>query len=92
MNFDAAQSQRNYRSTLRWTEAIAGGAHELASRLSVSPARLQAWAGGGEEIPGDIYLALVDMIIGASDEDLARARRYRSPLSAGSATALFGPK
>ena len=78
--FHSQQSQQNYRRTLRYAEAIAGGLEPLASRLQVSSSTLQAWTAGWEQIPDSIFLSIVDVICEASQDELKRARKYHPSL------------
>jgi hypothetical protein len=72
----SVQSQASYRRSLRYAEAIAGGVEPLASRLHVSPVKLLSWSAGWEKIPDSAFLAAVDVICGASEDELNRARGY----------------
>ena len=72
------ESQKNYRRALEYAETLAGGGEALASRLRVSTSKLQVWVAGLEEIPDAIYLAIVDVIYEASDEELQRAHGHQS--------------
>ena len=84
------ESQQNYRRTLRYAEAIAGGVEPLASILGTSSATVAAWSAGWDDIPDAIFLSAVDIICEASDDELQRARRYQPPLSDGAQRVFFG--
>jgi len=78
VNDGTNRSQQEYRRTLGYSVAVAGGIEPLASRLRVSSSKVEVWTAGLEHIPDAIYLAIVDVICGASDAELQRARRYRA--------------
>jgi DNA-binding transcriptional regulator YdaS (Cro superfamily) len=74
LSMDATQNRATYRQTLVYALAIAGDEITLAARLGVSVPQLQIWLGGVADIPPDIFLRAVDVIVAATTEEIARSR------------------
>ena len=55
---------------LRRAAQIAGGLARLCESLHVAPERLDLWLAGGERLPDDVFLMVVDMVL---RDDMARA-------------------
>jgi len=66
---------RTYRSTLTHAISVAGE-EALARRLRVPVAQLILWISGAEPVPGDIFLAAVDVV-------QAGARQKNGPVHKG---------
>ena len=45
---------------------ILGGEHALAARLGIPPQRLRAWTNGFAQVPPDIFLLVVDILVESS--------------------------
>jgi hypothetical protein len=71
------ENQDHYRKTLRYAEALAGSAAELAQRLGVDSLLLTSWLRGTEPIPETIFLKLIDIVLGATKTDVERSRNYQ---------------
>ena len=71
------ENQDNYRKTLRYAEALAGGPAQLARRLNVDSRLLGSWLRGAEPIPDAIFLLLVDIVLAASKVEVERSRDYQ---------------
>jgi len=63
-----------YRSTLHYALAIAGSELNLAVRLGVPVGELKNWLDGIVHVPDRVFLQTVDIIIGATKEDIVRTR------------------
>jgi len=63
-----------YINTLKYASAIAGSELTLAARLRVPLAKVQMWLKGIEPVPAATFLAAVDIIVSATDTDIARCR------------------
>lgn len=64
------------RDALRYALRIAGSAEELAARLGVGEGRLAAWLSGCDEVPVEIFLKVVDLLLEASRLEVARSRSF----------------
>lgn len=73
---------------LKRAAEIAGGTVRLCEYLHVSGQRLDLWLSGGEQLPDDAFLMIVDMVL---RDDMARAlddRRQRPRSDSGPRTAI----
>jgi DNA-binding transcriptional regulator YdaS (Cro superfamily) len=59
---------------LKRAAEIAGGSVRLCECLRVSPERLDLWLSGGERLPDEVFLTIVDMVL---RDDMARAQDDR---------------
>ena len=74
LSMDAAQNRETYRQTLVYALAIAGNEITLAVRLDVTVPQLQIWLGGIADIPTEVFLRAVDVVVAATTEEIARSR------------------
>ena len=67
---------------LKRAAAIAGGTACLCEYLRVLPERLDLWLAGNEQLPDDVFLVIVDLVL---RDDIARAThdRRQNPRSNG---------
>ena len=63
-----------YRSTMTYAVAIAGSERLLAERLGVKVPELVNWMMGVDQIPTDVFLSAVDVVLNATAEDIRRSR------------------
>jgi hypothetical protein len=62
------------RKLLERAAEILGGEPTLCGKLGVSPARLRLWRGKQADLPVDVFLLLVDIVL---RDDVARAAEDR---------------
>lgn len=60
-----------YRRALQRAAQVCGGPEALAARLAVPGQQVRSWIDGMEPCPGDVFLAVVDILV---DSDLATLR------------------
>jgi hypothetical protein len=70
------ENQDHYRKTLRYAEALAGSPARLAHLLSVDSRVLTSWFRGIEPIPEAVFLKLIDIVLGATRNDVEKSRSY----------------
>ena len=51
-----------YALTLARAAALSGGSGELAKKLHVTPAQIEAWISGADGTPHAIFLEVVDLV------------------------------
>jgi len=71
------ENQDHYRKTLRYAEALAGSPAQLAHLLSIDSRLLTSWFRGTEPIPDAVFLKLIDIVLGATKNDVERSRSYQ---------------
>ena len=59
---------------LRRAAEIAGGRARLCEYLRAAPERLDLWLAGNEQLPDDVFLVIVDLVL---RDDIARATHDR---------------
>jgi DNA-binding transcriptional regulator YdaS (Cro superfamily) len=55
-------TRETYRNALGHALTVAGNERELAARLGVGVPQLENWLSGVEEIPDQVFLAIVDVV------------------------------
>lgn len=65
-----------YRRAMERAAQICGGADVLAARLGVPVPQVRLWIEGVEPCPGDVFLAVVDLLV---DSDLSAIRPAAAP-------------
>lgn len=63
-----------YRNTLTYALAIAGNERLLAERLGVKVQQVLNWTMGIEQVPTNIFLKAVDVVLAATADDIKRSR------------------
>jgi hypothetical protein len=67
--------RETYRNTVTYALSIAGGSERrLAERLGVRVGDLVNYLAGVEEVPTEIFLKAVDVVLAATAEDIRQAR------------------
>jgi hypothetical protein len=64
-----------YALTLARAAALSGGSDELAKKLHVTPAQIEAWISGADGTPHAIFLQVVDLVTDAMLASLRVATR-----------------
>lgn len=70
-----AHGDTTSRDLLVYAWAIAGNERLLAERLRVKVPQVLNWTMGIEPVPPEIFLKAVDVVVGATPEDIRRSRR-----------------
>lgn len=66
--------RETYRETLVYAVAIAGSERALAEHLKIPLQQIENWLNGVDTIPDQVFLAIVDVVIEAPPEAIARSR------------------
>ncbi len=70
-------SQSVYTRTLSHAARIAGGEQQLAALLGASATQLAEWLRGAEQIPADVFLKAVDLLMAQDVRRCASAPGFR---------------
>ena len=74
--------QETYARTLGRASQIIGGTDELAARLGVRSEDLCRWLQGTEQVPVDVFLQAVDIVVDADMSELSLADQIRKDSAA----------
>lgn len=67
--------RETYRNTVTYALSIVGGSERmLAEKLGVRIGELVNFLAGVEEVPTDVFLKAVDVVLGATADDIRQAR------------------
>jgi hypothetical protein len=67
--------RETYRNTVTYALSIAGGSeNRLAEKLGVRVGELVNYLTGVEEVPTDVFLRAVDVVLAATADDIRNAR------------------
>jgi hypothetical protein len=78
--------REGYRDTLTYAVSIAGSERALAARLQVPLPLLMNWLSGIEEVPPQIFLRAVDVVLAATPTEIARSRNLLVKAATGPAS------
>jgi hypothetical protein len=76
--------RETYRDTLTYALAIAGSEAQLAVRLNVPVPKVVNWLMGVDQVPADVFLKAVDIVLNATAEEVAASRELLNKLKSAS--------